>query len=223
MNALNVNEEKITFLKVSGKKISIPDSRLLFEENFETEEMNPEDWIKIGNADWSVKDGVLEGKWQAGSHLQHGQLFSRKTFQGDILMEFEAQTVLPSNHDIIWWWGVKLNQEKTHWEHGYLGGLGGWWDNKTGLERIDGDKACMVMTPLFKFEAGKKYKIRTGMIDGLAFLFINNRLIIEFVDPKPLAKKSPGHIGFGVYQSHIRISNLKVYKPEWKKQEVFYK
>jgi hypothetical protein len=213
---------KTEYLEITGRRINLHSSILLFADDFSLPETVAENWQEVGDASWVIKNGCLEGKWHAGGKLKHGQLFSRKTFQGDILMEFEAQTVSPSDHDIIWWWGVKLNSEKTHWEYGYLGGLGSWWDNKTGLERIDGKGTRVVMTPLFKFKAGRKYKIRTGMIGGLAFLFINKRLIMEFVDPKPLIRKSPGHIGFGVFLSHIRISNLRVYSPKWDNVNVSY-
>jgi hypothetical protein len=213
--------KKTEYLEIAGKKISLRNSKLLYEENFSSAEINPKDWLKVGNALWTVKDGILEGKWEDGHKLKHGQIFSQKKFYGDILMEFDAQTVPPSDHDIIWWWRVKLNDEKNHWRYGYLGALGGWMTNKAGIEKIEGKKTYMAMSSLFRMEAGKKYKIQCGIVDKTVFFFANGQLIMEFIDPEPFAQTTPGRIGFGVYQSHIKISNLKVYIPKWERVKLF--
>ena len=210
------------YLEILGKRIDFKESELLLEEDFSSGETFANNWLEVGSASWSVKDGVLEGKWEEGASLRHGQVFSRKQFLGDILMEFDAQTVAPSDHDIIWWWGTTLNKEENHWESGYLAGLGGWWSNKTGVERIEGDKVFMAMTPLFKLEPGKLYKIHCGMIGQVVFIFANGQLIMEFLDPDPFAKETPGRIGFGIYQSHVQFSNLKVYNPKWTPVECSY-
>jgi len=209
-------------LEILGKSIDLKESELLLEEDFSSDGNLSSDWIEVGSAAWSIQNGVLEGKWEEGAKLRHGQIFSRKQFQGDILMEFDAWTVLPSDHDIIWWWGTTLNEEKNHWKNGYLAGLGGWWRNKTGVERIDGDEVFMAMTPLFKLEPGKRYKIQCGMIGQVVFIFANGQLIMEFNDPNPLAEDVQGRVGFGIYQSHVQFSNLKVYKPKWAPVECAY-
>ncbi len=209
-------------LEILGKRIDFEESELLLEEDFSSGEHLSNDWIEVGNAEWSIKDGVLEGKWKEGADLRHGQLFSRKQFFGDVFMEFDAQTVAPSDHDIIWWWGTTLNKEENHWDSGYLAGLGGWWKNKSGVERIEGDEVFMAMTPLFKLEPGRRYRIQCGMIEKTVFILVDGQLVMEFLDPNPLAKEAPGRIGFGVYQSHIRFGNLKVYKPKWIPVECAY-
>ena len=205
-----------------GKNINVAESELLLTADFSSETFNRDEWIEINDASWEVNDNTLEGKWIEGKNFNHGQLFSKKTFKGDILMEFDAQTILPSDHDIIWWWGVKLNAEQSTWEHGYLGALGGWFTNKAGVEKLDGKDAYMALTPLFKLAAGRKYKIQCGMVDSTVFLFVDGQLIVEFIDPTPLVQETPGHIGFGLYQSQIKIGNLKVYKPEWDKIPCVY-
>ncbi|MCC7300024.1 MAG: hypothetical protein IT583_02975 [Verrucomicrobia bacterium] len=171
-------------------------------------------WIPVGNASWEVDDGALVGRCANGS-LEHGQLFSAQTFAGDILLEFYAQTVLPSDHDIIWWWQTELTEDNTSWKRAYLGALGGWWSNRAGIERLDGEKEVMATTPLFKLEPGRKYKIHSGCIDGSSFIFVDGALIIEFKDPDPVDPGKALRIGFGVYRSTIRIEELTVYKPSW--------
>lgn len=210
------------YLEVLGKTIALEESELLLEEDFLSEETFSNDWIEVGSAVWAIKNGVLEGQWEKDADLRHGQIFSRKQFQGDILMEFDARTVPPSDHDIIWWWGTTLNEEESHWKSGYLAGLGGWWTNKTGVEKIEGDNAFMAMTPLFKLEPGKTYRIQSGMIGQNVFLFVDGQLVMEFNDPGPLAKETPGRIGFGIFQSHVEYSNLKVYAPKWSSVACIY-
>lgn len=209
-------------LEIVGKSIDLEASELLFEEDFSSGAIDPGDWVAVGAADWTVRNGALVGSWPEDAELRHGQIFSRKQFQGDILMEFDARTVPPSDHDIIWWWGTTLNEEDSHWDSGYLAGLGGWWSNKSGVEKIEGDDAFMAMTPMFKLEPGKQYRIQCGMIGQGVFIFANGELIMEFNDPKPFAKDTPGRIGFGIFQSHVEYSNLKVYKPKWTPVECSY-
>ncbi len=191
--------------------IDLAGSEILLEEDF-SDSNKLEEWLLVGDVSAKIRVGSLEIKHQDNGELEHGQIFSKQQFGSDILMEFTASTVPPSDHDIIWWWGVTLNKEKSSWENGYLGALGGWWSNQAGIEKISGEKVYMAKTPLFKLESGKEYKIQCGMVDNTAFFFVDRQLIMEFIDPNPLVGDASGHIGFGVYQSHIRIKNLRVYK-----------
>ena len=201
-------------MNITEYHIALAESELLLEEDFSSGPLDPEQWLEVGSASWAVEDGALEGKWDEGGELEHGQIFSQRRFQGDILMEFEAETVPPCDHDIIWWWGVRLNGERDGWQRAYLGGLGSWYTNKTGVERHEDEKVTMTMTPLFALEAGRRYKIQCGMVNDTLFFFVDGQLIMELVDPDPLIKKGPGRIGFSAYQSHIRYSRLRVYKPK---------
>jgi 3-keto-disaccharide hydrolase len=210
------------YLAMADRTIDLEQSELLFQDDFASSETREQNWLEVGDAAWAIEDGVLEGKWRDDRELRHGQIFTRKEFSGDILITFDAQTVPPSDHDIIWWWGVKLNQDNRNWEHGYLGAIGGWWSNQAGIEKIEGRSVYMAKTPLFKLEAGKQYKIQCGTAGNTLFFFANGELIMEFVDPKPFTQNTPGRIGFGIYQSHIKFSNLKVYAPNWETRKVTY-
>lgn len=208
-------------LRLTGKVISLSESERLMEENFSEGTLDALSWITVGSVSWKIRDGALEGIW-GGGPLEHGQLFSTRAFAGDILMEFWAEAVPPSDHDIIWWWQTELNEDNTCWKRGCLGCLGGWWENKAGIERLDGQNAYAATTPLFHLESGRKYKIHTGSIDGTAFIFVDGQLIMESQDPDPVDPKKELRIGFGVYQSHIRIRNLYVCKPAWQTVKTSY-
>jgi hypothetical protein len=208
-------------LIVGSIVIKLAASEILLEEDFSHANALDE-WLTVGDISSKAKSGMLDIKHKENGKLNHGQLFSKRKFSGDILMKFTASAVPPSDHDIIWWWGVKLNKEKDNWEHGYLGALGGWWANQAGIEKIEAEKAYMAKTPLFRLESGRNYKIHCGIIKNNVFFFVDEKLIMEFIDPDPLTRKGPGHIGFGIYQSHIKISGLKVYNPKWEHETATY-
>jgi hypothetical protein len=205
-------------LELTKKTVSLSRSERLMDAPFQGGALDASSWIAVGNADWTVRNGALEGVW-SGGELEHGQIFSRQTFAGDVLMEFFAGTVPPCANDIIWWWQTELKPDSSSWEHGYLGCLGGWWDNKTGIEKLEGESSLMATTPLFKLEPGRNYKIHSGCVDGTSFIFIDGQLIMEFSDPNPPDSEQALRIGFGIYHSHIRISGLQVYKPAYRKIE----
>lgn len=211
--------DKMNDLVISGKVIKVDESEILLKENFSESRMQ---WIKTGNVSYEIKDGSMELKWEEGGKLKHGQIFSEKIFPADILLEFDAELAAPSDHDIIWWWNAQMNDDSSDWVEGYLGALGGWFTNQAGIEKISRKAhGLTAMTPLFKVASGRKYRIHSGSLNGSNFLFVDGVLIMEFQDS---AKKSEsgGRIGFGVYQSNFRISNLTVYSPRYSPVKLSY-
>lgn len=208
-------------LLLTKKRIALEQSELLMEERFESGEMNTEKWMTLGAASWRIRNNALEGKWVKNEARKHGQMFTRQAFKGDVLLEFEAESVPPCDHDIIWWWKVVMNADSSKWESGYLGALGGWWSNKAGLERVSKPELC-AMTPLFRLEPGRKYLIQSGSVGGHCFIFANGKLVMELFDPQPHDPEVPGRIGFGVFQSHVRIRHLKAYQTKWSRLHESY-
>ncbi len=49
----------------------------------------------------------------------------------------------------------------------------------------------------------------------MIFLIIDGVVAVEMFDPNPLPPDHAGHFGFGIYESHIRYGNLKVFRPAW--------
>jgi hypothetical protein len=218
------NGDAVQELKLTGKNIRLKESNILFQDDF-TDNTKAQ-WIPMDAISWKRGGGELELKWVPGGKLLDGQIFSAADFPSDVVLEFDAWTVPPSGHDIIWWWDARVNAAGDNWESGYLGALGGWYDNQAGIERLVcvGQKRSaqiMARTPLVKIAPGGKHRICSGSVDGLAFIFDNGKLIMEFREP-PQNPTRKGRIGFGVYQSHIKISGLKVYKPEVQNVELSY-
>ncbi|KKR03968.1 MAG: hypothetical protein UT30_C0015G0004 [Candidatus Uhrbacteria bacterium GW2011_GWF2_39_13] len=207
-------------LFTTGTRIDLEASEILMKTDFFSGKEALKEWVSIGDASWAIKDGALEGEWKKGGKSSHGQIFSPQTFTGNIMMEFEAETVPPSDHDLIWWWKVILNNDKSKWEKAYIGALGGWYSNSAGIESVSGD--LFTITPLFKMEAGRRYKIQSGSIGKTCFMFVDEKLILEILDKNTLAESVQTSVGFGVYRSHVRIKNLTVYRLKWKQIKVSY-
>ena len=199
----------MTKLSVSGAEFDLDQSEVVRRDDFSMDTLAAGAWLRVGDATWEIRNGALEGKWDCAGQEKHGQLFTQETFTGDLLLEFDAATVPPSDHDIIWWWKTVLNPDRTHWESGYLGGLAGWYTGKAGIEKAP-DFKLVALTALADFTPGRLYRIQSGSIGAQHFMFVDGKLVLELFDPQPPAPNTPARIGFGVYQSQIQIRNLTV-------------
>lgn len=203
-------------LEIMRKTIDVTGSETLYDKSFD-EKTLLEDW-KIYSGNWYLEDGWLSGKNPANSA---GMIVSRNDFTGDILMDFEARTVLPCTHDIDFMWNGSWDEERNVRGMAYVAGLQGWWQGKAGIEKSP-DYKLTACTPLFDFTPGKIYHIQGGSIKGHCFLFVNGKLLLEVTDPEPIDNCKYARIGFEAYCSHIQIRNLKVRRIKWKEVEMSY-
>ena len=106
-----------------------------------------------------------------------------------------------------------------------MGGLAGWWNNKTGFEKSP-DYGLNATTPLLTVTPGQVYHIQAGSALGHLFLIVDGQLVIEATDTDPIDTNLFGKIGFEAYCSQIKINRLTVrklvyapleqtYTPEW--------
>ena len=199
------------------KEIDLQNSKILFEDDFSDINLS-KNW-DIGRGDWKVNEGWLEGSYPENGG---GLIYSKQSFDCWVMMDFEARTVPPSCNDLNFsWnsegWDAKANDAGV----GYIAGIGGWYENKTGIERYP---ECDIrsMTQAFQLEAGKTYHVQAGSINGHCFIFANSKLIIEVDDPNPIDTSKYGKVGLGVYASRIQFRNLKVYEINWRKRVQAY-
>ncbi len=196
-------------IRLMRKEINLEKSALLFREPFTNE--NLEKYWKPCTGEWWFEDGWVHGN---NTNNLPGMLVSKMDFPGNILMEFEAQTVLPSTHDINFMWNGSWDEKKNERGIAYVAGLQGWWEGKIGIEKSP-DYKLNVGTPLFPFEAGRIYNIKGGSIDGHCFILADDKLLLEVTDPEPIDSKKNAKIGFEAYASHIKIRNLTVRQINW--------
>lgn len=212
-NETKMNPSEILLMK---KKILIGESEILFNR----ESFNPEDLslFDIHHSEWNIVNGWLEGK-NPGNYP--GMAILKQDFKGNILVEFDAQTITPSTHDInVMWngeWIDSIDQRGT----AYVAGLEGWWTGKVGIEKSP-EYTFMLGTALFDFEPGKTYRIQAGSIEGHCFILADGVLLLEGMDPDPIDHQKFTKVGFEAYSSHIRLKNVIIRRIRWEPVEMYY-
>ena len=200
--------------------ISLIDKRIVLKQSellAEFSAFDLADWPHVWRKPrWRVENGRLLGG--DPDEDTYGEIFYRTPFTGDVMLEFDAEILAPSYHDIIWFWKTTLffgEERKRHpeiWGDGYLGCLGGWYANLAGIERTP-DYRPSVISPSFPVEAGKTYHIHSGCVGARHFIAVDGKLVTYFTDPATPSPETPGYIGFGVFESCVAYWNLRVWKP----------
>jgi len=203
-------------IELMNKRILLDSSKVLYDKPLTPEDFSQE-WT-IHHSKWAVKDGWLEGE---NSGNWPGMAILKQDFPGNVLVEFEAQTILPSTHDINVMWNGEWLSETDQRGIAYVAGLQGWWTGKVGIEKSN-DYTFMVGTPLLNFEPGKSYKIQAGSIDGHCFILAEGKLLLEAMDPNPIDNQKYLKVGFEAYCSKIRVRNIRIRQIYWELLEMKY-
>ena len=151
--------------------------------------------------DWKEEDGWLIGAERGNLG---GILFSRESYDCDVIFSFTMKTVLPATRD--------LNALFcAHWENGYLGnayvvGLNGWWEHKSGIERSP-ETGLRSLTGSYHYTPGTEVRMTTGIIGGHSFLCVDDEIVAELIDPNYI---SGGHVGFSPYCTKLAIKDIQV-------------
>ena len=203
-------------IELMKKQILLDSSPVLYNSPVDTEEFAT-NWT-VHHSEWSVDNGWLVGENRGN---WPGMAILKKDFPGNVLVEFEARTVLPSSHDINVMWNGEWLAETDQRGTAYVAGLQGWWTGKVGIEKSN-DYKFMVGTPLFGFAPGKIYTIQAGSIDGHCFILANGKLLLEAMDPDPIDNKKYTKVGFEAYSSKIKIRNIVIRQINWKPVEMKY-
>lgn len=190
----------------------------LSEVIYDFKQFVPEDWNIIRHTPkWVVTGDAITGG--GPDEPCHGQIFYKTPVKGEAILEFDAELIAPSYHDLIWWWDTRLDRDP--WGDGYLGCLGGWFGNLAGIEKSPTFKPSMI-SPSFEIEPGRSYHIVSGTCGGVLFIAVDGKMVSFMTDPQPPDPETPGYFGFGVYESHARYRNLKVMRPYWITRELVY-
>lgn len=198
------------------KKIITNSSKVLFNLD-EVKDIPKEMWT-IHHSSWHAESGWLigenRGNWP-------GMIILKQDFPGNVLVEFDAQTVLPSTHDINVMWNGEWLGKTDQRGVAYVAGLQGWWTGKVGIEKSP-DYKFMTGTSLFKFMPGKVYRIIAGSIDGHCFILADGQLLLETMDPEPINNQKYTRVGFEAYASKIKIKNITIRQISWEIAEMKY-
>jgi len=209
--------DKMNTIELMKKRILLDSSKVLFDKAVTSEDLI-QSWT-VHHSKWEVRDGWLEGENRGN---WPGMAILKQDFPGNVLVEFEAQTMLPSKHDINVMWNGEWLPETDQRGIAYVAGLQGWWTGKVGIEKSN-DYKFMVGTPLFDFEPERIYKIQAGSIDGQCFILADGKLLLEAMDPNPIDNQKYTKIGFEAYCSKIRIRNIVIRQIDWEPVSMEYK
>jgi len=216
-NEVNSKPDNMNVIELMKKEILLDSSKVLYDKPL-TADGFQQDWT-VHHSKWYVEDGWLVGENRGN---WPGMAILKQDFPGNVLVEFESQTILPSSHDINVMWNGEWLGKTDQRGIAYVAGLQGWWTGKVGIEKSNEYK-FMVGTPLFNFVPGKIYKIQAGSIDGHCFILADGKLLLEAMDPDPIDNQKYTKVGFEAYCSKIKIRNIVIRQISWKSVEMNYK
>ena len=203
-------------LLLINKEIDVNGSKILFN-NVITRDNFDQHFITY-NSKWTVEEGWITGR---NPNETAGMAILKHDFPGNILLDFQARTILPSTHDINFMWNGEWNDSLNSCGNAYVGSICGWYSNRIGIEKSPEYK-LIASTPHYSFEPGKTYRIQAGNIDGNCFIFIDGKLAIELNDPDPLDTTRYPKVAFTAWSSWLQIKNIVIRQIEWKPLEMKY-
>lgn len=199
-----------------SKEIDVNGSSILFDEQVTSQ--NLESLFELHNSEWHIEKGWLTGR---NTDESGGMAFLKQDFPGNIMLEFEGRSVLPSTHDVNFMWHTEWSDELNSCGNGYIGSICGWWTAKAGIEKSPGYK-LRATTSTFNFKPGRKYKILAGSINETSFLFIDGKLIIELDDPDPVDNQKFTKVALSTFSSCAQFRNIIIRKISWRALEMKY-
>ena len=183
---------------------------ILYRKELFTPEVLAEDFEIKGGKWYTDSDG-----WLIGENRENyaAMIMSRGEYFGDVLVEFDASTVLPATRDINVTWHGEWDEEKNARGIAYVAGIEGWWQGMVGFEKSPVSD-YFINTKLFSFEPGCTYHMTAGNIGSDIFIAIDDVLALEIRDPQPIDYMKYGRIGFEAYCTKVRYRNLTVRRAE---------
>lgn len=192
-------------IKLAEKKILIEKSPILFKY---TPDENWKDFFDVKSGNWYYEDGAIIG-FEPGNF--GGILFTKQSFDKDVMLIFKGSTVLPATRDLNAVWAAHWDEKTNYLGESYVCGLNGWWENKAGIER-NKKNGLYSTTSLFKYVGGTEITMICGSVNGHCFMVVDDVLVTELRDPQPI---SCGHVGFSAYCTKLKITEIEVREIVW--------
>ena len=177
-----------------------------------------EDWQKywqVMAGDWRMENGWLIGTENGN---KGGILFSRESFDKNVMLSFTAVTVLPATRDVNAVYCAHWDEKTDYLADSYVCGLNGWYDGKSGIER-NLTSNLYSTTSLYQYIPGTEVRMTAGAIDGHNFMVVDGKLVTELIDPSPI---KGGHVGFSPYCTILKIKDIEIREIYWEKQKQHY-
>lgn len=192
-------------IHLMGKKVLFDESEILF--SYKPDE-NWADLFDVKTGNWYYEDGAIIG-FEPGNF--GGILFTKQSFDEDVMLCFTVSAVLPATRDLNAVWASHWDDETDYLGESYVCGLNGWWENKAGIER-NGGNGLYATTSLYNYTHGSSVRMICGSVNGHCFMVVDDVLVTEVIDPNPI---SGGHVGFSAYCTKLRITDIEVRRIKW--------
>ena len=196
-----------------GKKILFEQSPILLE--YQPDENWREYWLPKSGT-WYYRDGYLFGEERGNFG---GILLSKESYTEDVMFSFTIGTELPATRDVNAVFCARWNEKTDYIGASYVCGLNGWYEDKSGIERIlDSDKesgdqrGVYSTTAAFRYQPGTEVRMTAGSIQGHTFMVVDDVLVTELIDPNPLLD---GQVGFSAYCTRLKIKDMEIRKIIW--------
>jgi len=165
--------------------------------------------------EWKLENGWLIGAEKGNNG---GILFSRESYDCNVVFSFTAKTVLPATRDVNAVFCAHWDTDIDYLGNAYVIGLNGWYEHKSGIERSP-ETGLRALTGAYTYTPGSEVRITTGIIDGHSFLYADDVLVSELIDPNYI---SGGHVGFSPYCTMLAIKDIEVRRAVWTPFEQSY-
>ena len=199
-------------LHLLGKLVKLADCPLLLD--YKPDEGWQDVW-QVMAGEWHLEDGWLIGSERGN---KGGILFSRESYDCDVIFSFTAKTVLPATRDVNAVFSAHWDEDIDYLGNAYVVGLNGWYEHKSGIERSP-ETGLRALTGAYSYTPGSEVRITTGIIGGHSFLYADGVLVSELIDPHFI---SGGHVGFSPYCTKLAIRDVEVRRAVWEPFEQSY-
>ena len=141
-------------------------SEVLFHDDFRGKV--GDNW-EVAGGGWTMKDGLLSGCIREN---RGGLIYSHGQYPGDIMLDFYGTLVSPCKNDLNFTFRAEgWDRFENNAGTSYIGGLGGWWTGRTGIEKYP-DCRVQALTSAFTPQSGQE----------LSLIHISNHLSIDQIE-----------------------------------------
>ncbi len=193
------------------RKALYPETMPVLYDTPLSEESLSRDFDVKGGRWYMDKDGWLIGENRESTPAM---IVTKAFYTGDVLVEFDAATVLPATRDINVTIHGSWDEEKNTRDMGYVFGLQGWWQGLAGFEKSP-KYDLVVNSKLLDFQPGKVYHIEVGNTGNDLFMNVDGVLVFEITDPDPIDLETFGFVGFEAFCTRVKYKNLKIKRVEY--------
>ncbi len=169
-----------------------------FRDDFERDALGDK-YVKKGGT-WGVENGALHS---VGEH--NIPLWLDVALPKNVRVEFTAWSNSKAVDTKIEIFGDGLRHES-----GYIVILAGWNNTISTIARLDEHEKTRVEKRT-TFEKGRKYRWRVERADGKTLrLFIDDQLVVEYVDADPLYGPRNNRLAFTNWESDVYYDDLTI-------------